>query len=60
MRALKFIGYVIYNSAYTYKFQLKTTEVVAGGYGVKNIAKTREFLHKWANLEYGQPKARTN
>ena len=35
-------------------------EVVAGGYGVKNTAKTREFLHKWANLEYGQPKARTN
>ena len=27
---------------------------------LKNTAKTREFLHKWANLEYGQPKARTN
>ena len=27
MRALKFItGHVIYNSAYTYKFQLKTTQ----------------------------------
>ena len=35
-------------------------EVVAGGYGVKNTSKTREFLHKWANLEYGQPKAITN
>ena len=23
---------------------------------LKNTAKTREFLHKWANLEYGQPK----
>ena len=29
MRALKFIiGHVIYNPAYTYKFQLKTTYVV--------------------------------
>ena len=28
MRALKFItGHVIYNPAYTYKFQLKTTKV---------------------------------
>jgi hypothetical protein len=28
MRALKFItGHVIYNPAYTYKFQLKTTNV---------------------------------
>ena len=32
MRALKFItGHVIYNPAYTYKFQLKTT-LVAGGF----------------------------
>ena len=29
MRALKFItGHVIYNLAYTYKFQLKTTHVL--------------------------------
>ena len=31
MRACKFItGYVIYNPAYTYKFQLKTTEISLG------------------------------
>ena len=30
-------------------------EVVAGGYGVKNNQKTRQFLHMWANLENGQP-----
>ena len=32
MRALEFItGHVIYNPAYTYKFQLKTTEVLEWG-----------------------------
>ena len=31
MRALEFIiGHVIYNPAYTYKFQLKTTQVLPG------------------------------
>ena len=31
MRALEFItGHVIYNPAYTYKFQLKTTDMEAG------------------------------
>ena len=33
MRALEFItGHVIYNPAYTYKFQLKTTEVAKSYY----------------------------
>ena len=31
-------------------------EVVAGGYGVRNNRKTREFLKMWADLELNQPK----
>ena len=43
MRALEIItGHVIYNRAYTYKFQLKTTKV-EWTYGVHPVA--RNFLH---------------
>ena len=28
---------------------------MAGGYGVKNNGKSRDFLHFWANLEHGHP-----
>ena len=39
MRALKFItGHVIYNPAYTYKFQLKTTIGIGFGTGVITLS----------------------
>ena len=38
MRALKIItGHVIYNPVYTYKFQLKTTQVVLPNNGIYQI-----------------------
>ena len=36
------------------KIELRTPSEI--NLPLKNTAKTREFLHKWANLEYGQPK----
>ena len=44
MRALEFIaGHVIYNPAYTYKFQLKTTKACADdGYGSPAFKKISE------------------
>ena len=53
MRALKFItGHVIYNLAYTYKFQLKTTKVLEKyqNYHLKIILLNITLLVDWSGL----------
>ena len=51
MRALEFLtGHVIYNPAYTYKFQLKTT------YNLVNSLALDKILSKLTNVQCGRHK----